>query len=148
MAIKKAEAFLDTNIAGLVIIVEHNLDNIPDIFLTELVLGQQLYVSLMDARIAEIKVLDSDRIQITFASAFIGFIEMLSVDVDNPSDHDRIIRLEQDSVNKLELIESKTSKDQWIQMNTLLSSQITTLQDQVVDLQSQINLLRADLDAL
>lgn len=148
MAITKSRTFLDTTASGLVIIIEHNLGGTPDLFFTEWTGSQETYVSLFDPRIAEVKTLDSDRIQVTFASAFSGYLELLLVEVDNPSDHARLLALEEKYLKQIALIEDKVSKDQWIQMNTLLSSQITSLQAQIVDLQSQINLLSSDVEAL
>lgn len=148
MAVTKSRTYLNTSISGLVIIIEHNLSGTPDLFFTEIDGANEKYVSLMDARIAEVKTLDSDNIQVTFASAFEGFLELLLVEVDNPSDHERLLGLEERYVNQVALLEDKVSKDQWIQMNTLLSSQIEDLQGQINDLQSQVNTLSADVAAL
>ena len=148
MAIYKSRTYLNTAVTGLVNVIEHNLGGTPDVFITEWNGTHEVYVSLMDARIAEIKVLDKDTVQITFASAFQGYLELLMVEVDNPSDHQRLLNLESKYTKQINLIEDKVSKTQWIQMNTLLSNQIQSLQEQIADLQSQINTLRTDVDAL
>lgn len=148
MAIKKERVYIDTSVTGLVSLVQHNLGGVPDLFITDYDTGVQKYVSLMDARIAEIKVIDKDTTQLSFASLFTGYVEFLFVEVDKPNDHDRLIELESKYFEQLNLIEDKVSKSQWIQMNTLFSSQIETLQNQIIDLQSQINLLKADVEAL
>jgi hypothetical protein len=148
MAIYKSRTYLNTSITGLVNIVEHNLGGVPDLFFTEWDGSNEVYVSLMDARIAEVKVLDKDTVQATFAAPFQGYLELLFVEVDNPSDHQRLLNLESKYSKVINLIEDKVSKDQWIQMNTLFSNQITSLQEQVNDLQSQINTLQTDFDSL
>lgn len=148
MAITKSRTYLDTSASGLIFVVEHNLGGVPDLFFTELVAGQQVYVSLMDARIAEVKSLDEDNIQVTFAASFAGYLELLLVEVDDPSDHERLLGLEERYVNQVALLEDKVSKSQWIQMNNLFSAQIEGLQGQVADLQSQINILEADVSTL
>lgn len=148
MAILNTEAYVDTDITGLVNIVEHNLEGTPDIFITEWDGFSEIYTSLMDARIAEVKTLDSNRVQITFSATFQGYLYFLLAKVDNPSDHQRIIDLEKRYSNVVNLIEDKVSKDQWIQMNTLFSNQITYLQNQIKDLEVQIAALKTDVDAL
>lgn len=148
MAFKKSRTYLDTDASGLVIIVEHNSGGTPDVFLTEWDGSNEVYVSLMDARIAEIKVLDKDNVQFTFASTFKGYAELVYFESESPSQLDRIVSLEDKYLKQFELIEDKVSKSQWTQMNTLLSAQIEGLQGQVANLQSQINSLKSDVDAL
>jgi hypothetical protein len=148
MAISKTKVFLDTDVSGLVIPVVHNLGGTPVPVFTELDSGNEVYVPLMDARISEIKTLDVNTVQCTFASTFAGYLELLLVVVDNPSDHQRLLDLEDKYVNQLALTEDKVSKSQWTQMNTLLNAQIESLQTQAASLQSQINLLQSEVDAL
>jgi len=148
MAIKKSKTYLDTNINGLVQIVEHNLGGIPDLFLTEIDAGKYKYVSLYDSRIAEIKALDNNNTQITFSSLFQGYLELLLVEVDEPTDHQRLISLEERYLSLLTLIESKTSQSQWVQMNNLHQAQLGSMQTQIDELKVQVELLSTDVEAL
>jgi len=148
MAVTKSRTYLDTGVSGLVIVVEHNLGGTPDLFLTELDAGKEKYVSLYDPRISEIKALDANNTQLTFASAFAGFLELLLVEVDDPSVQERLTSLEDRYLKMISLIESKMSIDQWGQLNTLTEGQITSLQTQIDALSSQVSLLRSDVDAL
>ena len=148
MAITKSRTYLDTTVSGLIIVVEHNLGGTPDLFLTELDAGKEKYVSLYDPRISEIKALDANNTQLTFSSAFAGYLELLLVEVDDPSDGERLNSLEDRYLKMIALIESKASLDQVAQLNTLTQGQITSLQTQIDDLSSQVSLLRSDVDAL
>lgn len=148
MAATIARTYVDTNTSGLVIVVEHNLDGTPDLFLTELDAGKEKYVSLYDPRISEIKTLDSDNLQLTFASSFAGYVNLTLVQPDIPSVQERLGDLEDRYLKMIALIEDKVSKDQWIQMNTLFEAQISSLQTQIDTLNSQVSLLRSDVDAL
>ena len=148
MSTSKQTTYINTAISGLVIPVEHNLEGTPGLTLTEIVAGKEVYVSLMDARIGEIKTLDKNHIQLTFASAFNGYLTMFLIEIDSPNYQERLIDLEGKYISQLALIEGKVGRDQWIQMNTLLSAQNEDLQNQIEDLQSQINLLKATVEAL
>ncbi len=149
MAVKKAIKYLDTIASGLIIIFEHNLNGTPYTpTLYELDAGKKVYVSIFDPRISEIKTLDDNNIQFTFASTFQGYAELFLSTAEEPTDHDRIIALEEKYLEQFDLIEAKVSKDQWIQMNTLFESQVSSLQDQIDALQSQVNLLSSDVEAL
>ena len=70
------------------------------------------------------------------------------VEVDKPTDHERVLELEEKYISQLALIETKAGKDQWIQMNNLFSAQIEGLQDQIEDLQSQVNMLKSEVGSL
>lgn len=148
MAVTKDKTFVNTAVSGLVIPVEHNLGGTPNLMITELVAGNEVYVSLLDARIAEVKTLDTNIIQVTFASAFEGFIDLHLVTADNPSLHQRVLDLEDRYLSLIPLIESKVSVDQWTQLNNLTQAQIASLQTQINDLSSQLNLLESDVEAL
>ena len=148
MSAYKHVAFLDTNSMGLSIPIEHNLPATPSFFITEKVGGETVYVSLMDPRIAEIKVVDKNVVSIVFAAAFQGYMTLEAVVTDRPSDHDRLLVLEEKISNQLALIESKASLDKLTQIASLFSGQISNLQDQINDLQSQINSIKDDLSRL
>jgi len=148
MAVTKSRTYVDTSTSGLIIVVEHNLDGTPDLFLTELDSGKEKYVSLYDPRISEIKTLDSDNIQLTFAAPFAGYLELMLVEVDDPSVNERLLALEERYLSMIATIEGRASKDQWIQMNTLIEGQISSLQSQIDNLASELALVRADLNAL
>lgn len=148
MTAKRQKTYINTNIAGQVIQIEHNLDGTPDIFFTELIGNTEFYISLLDPRIAEIKTLDKNRVQVTFANNFVGYVTLDIVHSDFPSDHERILELEEKYINQFNLIEDKVSKDQWTQMNNLFEANIKALNERIDSLESYVQVIKTELDAL
>ena len=148
MAVKPSQTYVDTSVSGLVIIVEHNLGGTPDIFITELDAGRHKYVSLYDPRISEIKTLDENSVQLTFASTFAGYIHLNVIEADIPSVQERIAKLEDRYLKLLALIEDKVSSTQWDQINTLTQSQIKSISSQASTLRTDLELLKTDVAAL
>jgi len=148
MATQKHKVYIDTTTTGLASIIEHNLSTTPLIFITDYETGQEVYVSFYDPRLSEVKVLDKDNVQITFASSFKGYIYFYKISVDSPSNQDRLTALEEKYIELLESTGNFTNKDQWIQMNTLMSKQLEVLESQVRILQNQVNLISDTVDKL
>jgi hypothetical protein len=92
--VRKSSTYVDTNVSGLVIQIQHNLNGTSYPFVYELDTGAKVFVSLYDPRIAEAKQLDDDTFQITFASAFAGYIDLLVFDVSTPDAGDRVKEVE------------------------------------------------------
>jgi len=148
MAINKHKVYIDTSTSGLIIIVDHNLSGTPIVTLTDYDTSQEVYVSFYDPRLSEVKVLDSNSIQFTFASTFKGYAYFYQIEVDTPSALDRLTTLEEKYIELLQSMDLLTNKDQWIQMNTLFQRQIDALDAQTQALQNQVNLLADDVDKL
>ena len=148
MSIRITKTYIDTSISGLVKLIPHNLTGSPAIFFTDIIGGDEGYVPLMDARIAEAKALDPDNFQVTFSSAFAGFLYLQVVEVDTPTDHTRLLDLEDRYVKQVGLIESKVSHNQWTALNALKDAQIKTLQTQIDDLKARVSKNEADISLL
>jgi len=141
MSLKKHKIFIDTASAGLVSIVEHNLCGTPLVTLTDYDSGQEVYTSLYDPRVAELKVLDKDNVQISFASSFKGYLYLHVLEIDAFTPEERIKLLEEKYLSLLQGMDTLTNKDQWIQMNNLLSQQTDTLENRVHALETTLQFL-------
>ena len=147
--IRKHMQYINTAISGLVIVIEHNLGGFPFIGVSErLVSGQRKYTSLFDSRFGEFKNLDDDRIQLTFASAYEGYIELFVVEVEDPTVQERLLGLEQRYLSLIKQLESRATVDQVLQIDTLTQTKIDSLQNQLDTQISQINLIKQDIEAL
>jgi len=148
MSTRVTKTFIDTGISGLVNLVNHNLNGTPDIFITEVVAGNEVYVPLMDSRIAEVKNLDPNNFQITFASLFAGYIYFNVIVGDNPSDHNRLLAIEKSYTAQMLLIQSKVAHNQWVAINNLRDQQMKTLQTQIEDLKVRVAKNEVDISVL
>lgn len=148
MSSAKYVQYIDTNVSGLVVQVEHNLGGTPLIGLTDYTSGSEVFVSFYDPRIAEIKVLDDNTVQLTFSSAFEGYAIFHHIINDQYSLEDRVKVLEDKYIQLLQTMSNFATKAQWSQMNTLLSKQIELLNSKVDTLQNQVDLLSDAVDSL
>lgn len=148
MSIKKHSAFIDTNTLGSIIVIEHNLGGTPLVQLTDYTSGQEVLISLYDSRIGQIKVLNENNLQVTFAGAFRGYIYLYQVDIDNPSDHDRIVHLEERLVSLYGALNKMANRDQWSQMNTYFSQQIADVKTSIEDIRNRVTLIETEQQGL
>jgi hypothetical protein len=146
--VKKSSIYLDTSVSGLVIQANHNLNGVAYPSFYTLDAGHKVFVSLYDPRIAEFKNLDDNSVQVTFASAFAGYMDLVVYDVSFPSDTDRIQAIEK-KLNDLNLLfEMYTPKNSWKQMNNYHDSRFKDMQAQIDDLTVQLDTLRQQVESL
>ena len=150
MAFKPYKQYIDTDVSGLIIVIEHNLDGIPFLELQSYdnITGRHTYVSLLDARISEVKTLDSNNIQITFNATFKGYIDLFISLIEDPSISQRITDLDNQVMKNYNLILDRVTFDKWTQLDVLRAAQIQALENKTVDLQNQVNTLTNIVDRL
>src|SRR4030065_2194880 len=108
--INRVTTYIDTAVVGSVAQIQHNLGGMVYPFIYTINgFGHKVAVSLYDARLAEVKALDDNTYQITVASAFAGFLDLLFFDVKTPSQGKRITALEKDMVDVQALFSSHTN---------------------------------------
>lgn len=146
--VRKNSTYVDTNVSGLVVQISHNMNGTAYPSIYELDGGAKVFLSLFDPRIAEVKDLDDDTTQVTFASAFAGYIDLVVFDVSVPSAEDRVKSLEDKYNDLLAMFNKYVTKSTSTQMNNYFDSKIKDLEAKDEDLQTQINTLRTDVDAL
>jgi hypothetical protein len=147
--IRRTTTFIDTDELGLVVQIQHNQNDTvyPTVYETD-GSGHNLYLSLFDSRIAEVKALDPNVFQITFASSFAGFLDLLSFDVKSPSLTSRIIKLETVINDLPETLDKYANVVQWKQMNAYTDKQIKDLKKELTDIRSLYNSLAKEVSEL
>lgn len=147
--INRVSTYIDTSVTGSVVQIQHNLHGmVYPYFYTVDTSGYKTAVSLFDSRIAEAKTLDDDTFQVTFASSFEGFLDLLYFDIKTPSQGKRITALELETEAIRDLLTGYANLLQWKQMNTYLEKQIKDQGKLIADLQAQVNTLAKDVSEL
>ena len=143
------ERNIDTNTDGLIFQVEHNLDGHPVPFLWEpTTLGDMQYVAPYDSRIAGIETKGPNVIQLSFASAFSGKIQLKIFKQDDFSQEEKIQdidrRLKDLTVNHRKLV----TKDQWSKMNSYLEGKSDTAKVDLDELTEEVKGIKEDVENL
>lgn len=146
--IKRKSTYIDTSLTGLVVLITHNLSGTAYPELYTLDAGHKVFISLYDPRIAEFKNLDDDNVQITFASPFAGYLDVIVYDLSTPSVQDRVVDLEK-KYNDMSLNFTKfTPLSSWKQMNNYSESKHKDIQTEIDDIKVQMETIRQEIDAL
>lgn len=147
--IRRVQTYIDTNTDGLVVQIEHNMNGMvyPEIYTVDLS-GAKVFVSLYDPRLAEVKALDANNFQITFASTFAGYLDLLYFDVSVPSESDRITILEKELVKTNDRQTKYTTLTQWKQMNTYNEKKFKDLETDIAELKTLYNQLAQQVATL
>jgi hypothetical protein len=147
--VDRNSTYIDTVVSGsLVIQIAHNLGGTAYPSFYELAGGHKVFVSLYDPRIAEFKNLDDDNVQITFASNFAGYLDLIVYEFIRPSLTIRVQDLQAKYNDLAKTLDLYTPKTSWKQMNTYFDSKIKDLEATNADLQLQIDTLKQEVDSL
>lgn len=146
--IKKQSIYIDTDVSGTVVQASHSLDGFAYPFFYELDNSHKVFLSLDDPRIAEYKVLDNSTIQVSFASTFKGFLDIIVLDVDEPTNRQRLLNTEKRLDQMAQTQASLVTSAQFKQMSTYIESQIKKLEGNLQDLTSLYNNLQNDMNNL
>ena len=144
----RSQTYIDTNTDGLVVQIQHNLGQMVYPWLWELDSGAKVFVPLFDSRIAELKALDDNVFQVTFASAYEGYLDLIAYDLSTPSVESRLAKVEEDLLKLKNEIVLYTTQSKWKQMNTFQEGRIDAIKSDLDTLETLYQDLRADVDAL
>lgn len=136
---------IDTEVSGLVIQVEHNLEDVvyPFLFQHE-EFGQLKLVSLYDPIIAEVKIIDKNIFQVSFTGEWKGFLHLVKLNVSGAEYLSRLEGLEKKSALLQDQINMLVNSAQWKQMNTYILSEVDKLKKEIEKLVTAQNLLRQE----
>lgn len=141
--------YIDTIVAGsLVIQVTHNMNGTAYPFIYELDSGHKKFVSLYDPRIAEFKNLDDNNVQITFASNFAGYLDLIVFDFSRPPLDQRVKDLQSKYNDLSTALQLYTAKASWKQMNNYFDSKFKDLDAAIADINSQLEAINQEIDSL
>lgn len=129
--------YIDTAVTGLVVQMQHNLNaQVYPFFYTLNSSGHKIYKSIYAAPIAEAKILDNNTFQVTFLSAFEGYLDLVSWDFKTPTYSKRLTEVEED-INEIRTVLGQyTNLLQWKQMNALLEKKIADLEKENKELRT------------
>lgn len=150
MSSRKHEEYLNTAQEGMIILVEHNLKTLmPDIVLYEPInINDFKVVPLYDSRIASIESRGENVVEISFNSAFEGYINFIDVKNTRDSIEDRLARVEDLLDYTIQQQKQLTSLSQWKQMNAYFESKIDEQSAQIAELEKEIEKIKSDIEAL
>lgn len=105
-------------------------------------------VPLYDSRIASIESRGENVIEISFNSGFEGYIQLVDVKNNRDSIEDRLTRVENLLDFTIQQQKQLTSLSQWKQMNSYFESKIADQAVLITELESEIEKLKSDIEAL
>lgn len=143
------ERNIDTTSDGLTFQIEHNLGGHPVPVLWEpTTLGDLKIVSLYDPRIASLETKGPNVLQLSFASAFEGKIQLMLFQAEDFSQQEKIEdidrRLKDLTVNHRKLV----NKQQWSQMNSYLERRSEDNKQDLDELTNELKGLKEDVENL
>ena len=103
---------------------------------------------MYDPRIAEVKAISNDILQVTFTATFKGYVELYYIQPENPNDHDRLLSVEERLIELAQKLDLYTTKRQWEQMTTYQQNQLDSVSTRLDDLQIQIGSLSQEISEL
>lgn len=138
--------FINTEVSGRVIQIEHNLEDTVYPFLFEPnESGHLKALSLYSPVVAEVKLLDKNIFQISFTSDWVGYIHLIKLNVSGSQYLSRLESLESKAIELHNHLEKLVNGAQWRQMNTYMLSEIEKVKKDLQELVIAQELLRKQM---
>jgi hypothetical protein len=146
----KYEKYIDTGVDGIIFDIEHNLKTMEPIVSLFEPIGLTDYrsVSLYDSRISSIESKGQNISRVSFNASFQGKISFVNITNDRLDMESRIAKLETTLSSAIQQQKSLVTIPQWREMNNLEESQIKSLSNSIDSIQSQIILLKKEIEDL
>lgn len=138
--------FINTEISGRVIQIEHNFDDTvyPFLFQPD-ESGHLRALSLYSPVVAEAKILDKNIFQISFTADWIGFLHLVKLNVSGSQYLSRLESLESKTLEIQNQLEKLVNGAQWRQMNTYMLSEIEKVKKDLQELIVAQELLKKEM---
>ena len=146
----KFEQYIDTSRDGLIIMIEHNLATLfPQVSLFEPIdLTDMKSVPLYDSRITSIESKGNNVTQITFNTAFEGYINLIQIKNSRNTIEDRISNLESLMDQTIDQQKKLVALSQWKQMNNYFEQKVVDTEVSIKEIEKEIDSIKTDLDNL
>jgi hypothetical protein len=148
---RQYEQYVDTALVGLTSPIDHYLDGYPFASLLRiedpgLPTEKHTLISLYDPVVAEIEVLNSNQIKITFSAPFTGYVRFFLGDSTDLVSRTNELQADIDFIYGQ--LDERVMTTRWMQMNALRDNQLSTLKAELDALKASHESLKNKVDRL